>query len=685
MSNKDLEEMGLVKGEQVKLRAFCRRTGDSVREEKLKSLKKIIEEGKDSRKPTPKNVEPGRGKIVSTKTTKATLKFEFRWKHAQTNGQYKMIKERQGGGVRKKDIPRNYTAYQCLKVAQDFFFPDGKSTEGELENMVADLADFKDDVIDLMGSFTAESYKATNGLHTPRLVLLSKEKYVAVSDSSPHISSDESDLEESAWNLSGTSISKNSTVDITTDSPIELDTTDENPEDSVDKGIEDEASSSTSQIPAPLRPKHSTLIGTSFERKVLSDSIQNAYDTSLAIDKAKRETKEANDRAEKLRARREKRVPPVPDTTSPHFNVSVRHPHLGIQSRPFTPATKMLGIYDWIGSLSAFPEHFALVKVFPRETVYPEEDASKCASTTLCMISQDAPISLSTDDDEVQLYCGDNEDTFDTTEVEFPSSIPDQLMAEDKPPTKAETCAAEIENRRRSEYENLVNHQTVRINRHNCFNEIMDLYKQEDILKSNFFLLFDGEDALSEGVRRDVYSAFWDAFITRSCDGVTQYTFSLSPELTVEDYTVLGRIISHQFIQTGTIPVQLVESILQLAVIGQVTDECLLESFMMLLHEKERQMIQGALNGDKTPFPTNDLVDILSQYKSGTFPPKDNLRAGIKAIYVHYQPEAWHGVILEGCFFPGDSFIVHVLCTYSRKSTKQHIFFRHKYSTRGES
>ena len=395
-------------------------------------------------------------------------------------------------------------------------------------------------------------------------------------------------------------------------------------------GFEEESPSTSQSPPVHLSPKTSTLIGTSSQRKALSDSIEEAYATSLAIDKTKRETKEANARAEKLRARREGRVAPVPEKNSPYFTISVRHPHLGVQTRPFSPGTKMLGVYDWIGSLSSFPEHFSLVKVFPRETIYPEVDVSDCASTTLCMISQDTPIPLSADDNEVHLaYCGDSDDALDTTEVDYPSGIPDQLMEDDKPPTQAETCAAEIDKRRRSEYEKLGSHSVMRINRQNCLKEMMDLYRQEDILKSNVLFLFNDEEAVGEGVRKDVYSAFWDAFTTRYCDGVTQLTFSLSPELTVDDYTVLGRIISHQFIQTGAIPVQLVETILQLAVVGQVTDECLLESFMMILHEKERQMIKEALDGDRTPFPTNDLVDILSQYNSGTLPTKDNLHKAL--------------------------------------------------------
>lgn len=52
-----------------------------------------------------------------------------------------------------------------------------------------------------------------------------------------------------------------------------------------------------------------------------------------------------------------------------------------------------------------------------------------------------------------------------------------------------------------------------------------------------------------------------------------QFVFVLSPSFTMEDYTALGRIITHQFIQTGTMPLQLAEAIIQQAVVGNVSQE----------------------------------------------------------------------------------------------------------------
>ncbi len=115
----------------------------------------------------------------------------------------------------------------------------------------------------------------------------------------------------------------------------------------------------------------------------------------------------------------------------------------------------------------------------------------------------------------------------------------------------------------------------------------MALYKQyDDILQSKVLLLFKGEDAIGDDVRGEIYAVFWENFLTHYCEGVDQFAFIVLPALTLEDNVALGWLLTHQFLQTGTIPLQLSEAILQQAVVGSVSKKCLVQSFLMLLHEK---------------------------------------------------------------------------------------------------
>ena len=93
----------------------------------------------------------------------------------------------------------------------------------------------------------------------------------------------------------------------------------------------------------------------------------------------------------------------------------------------------------------------------------------------------------------------------------------------------------------------------------------------------------------------------------------------------MDNFVCLGRLYTHQFIQTGTIPLQISEATIQYAVTGQVSEECLLESFKMLLHVKERDVIDQALIG-RQPFQKLELIDILSDYSVTTIPKPGNIR-----------------------------------------------------------
>ena len=159
----------------------------------------------------------------------------------------------------------------------------------------------------------------------------------------------------------------------------------------------------------------------------------------------------------------------------------------------------------------------------------------------------------------------------------------------------------------------LINHSVMvrEVNRHNCVNELLSLYKDQNIVNCELLLSFQGEDAAGDGVRREVYSVFWDNFVSSYCEGCSHFTFSVSAALSQDDFVAIGRLLSHQYIQTGTLPLQISEAIMQQAVVGKVSEDCLINSFLMLLHEKEREILQHAIHGNQ-PFPVSDVLDILS-------------------------------------------------------------------------
>ena len=141
---------------------------------------------------------------------------------------------------------------------------------------------------------------------------------------------------------------------------------------------------------------------------------------------------------------------------------------------------------------------------------------------------------------------------------------------------------------------------------------MLALFKEHGIANCNLCFVFERENASGQGVIRQVYSVFWDIFVYSYSEGASHFTFSVSAALSQDDFVATGRILTHQFIQTGTLPLQISVAIIRQAVVGQVS-ECLIQSLLKLLHKKERGILQKALLGVQ-PLPTEDVIKILCDY-----------------------------------------------------------------------
>lgn len=137
-----------------------------------------------------------------------------------------------------------------------------------------------------------------------------------------------------------------------------------------------------------------------------------------------------------------------------------------------------------------------------------------------------------------------------------------------------------LEDKRMKHLYGLLPGRIVLLDRHDVVKELLALYKDDGILCTKLSVSFLDETALGDGVLREVFSTFWDTFLARFCEGNKQFAFTPRPSLTDEDYVAVGRIITHQFVLTGTFPVQVAEAQIIQAMFGQVSEDCLVSSFL---------------------------------------------------------------------------------------------------------
>ena len=255
-----------------------------------------------------------------------------------------------GGGTRRIDIKSSACKEEVIARAKQLFFPGGQSSHGAANEMKFDLANFKLDNISRLTDeegirhpFTVQKYFEVHKLNQARIYLTSKRM------STISAVNDETD-NSSTQNISSSSSKTNL-------------------QHQKDKG--------------------------KFWRQnyAVADSESNdkeKEDNSVSL---RREMEEVQ-RLEDLRKARESRVPPEPVDNAQRVRVSVSHCLEGNVSRFFPAKESMVAVYDWVGSLSLFPENFCL-RLTSGRSVEPTEDVSVVDGSPLVMEITSNPMPMS--------------------------------------------------------------------------------------------------------------------------------------------------------------------------------------------------------------------------------------------------------------------------------------------------
>ena len=209
-------------------------------------------------------------------------------------------------------------------------------------------------------------------------------------------------------------------------------------------------------------------------------------------------------------------------------------------------------------------------------------------------------------------------------------------MEDDKPLSESERSSKEhyshLEKKRKSAYDKIQDVQNVKVTKDNIVKDLIELYKDPSIINSRLLMEISGqEDAVGSGVLREAYSLFWDNLLANNTMGETEFTIPMAPHFTCEDYVSIGRIITHQFVQCGAFPVKISQASITQALVGDVSPETLISSFLKLLPPREREIIEKGLS-DSTAFSQDEIMEILEDYHINTLPTTANLASLITQI-----------------------------------------------------
>jgi hypothetical protein len=293
---------------------------------------------------------------------------------------------KEGGGTRIVDIEKTANKEEIIKIAKGLFFPDGKSSFGNVSEMKLDLFNFKKEKVCSM-PMEGENVPFTLGLYIDHFKLSKVRLYLSTMQEENNTDSDHDSDHDSEFS---DSVFEQSPFDDLMVQPPEFAHTITDPQSS---------KSNTQDI----------LIGTSKEREKLKTLIEKAYEESLLADQARSSEmpdnldgvcEQVDDSADELRNTGAGRLPEELNVYDPHYIVSVRHLSLGVVTCLFALTDLMFSVYDWVGSLHSSPKYFQLFK-YSGGCVSPQESISCADKCMLTMVECDHPVVFSSDEEDV--------------------------------------------------------------------------------------------------------------------------------------------------------------------------------------------------------------------------------------------------------------------------------------------
>ena len=173
------------------------------------------------------------------------------------------------------------------------------------------------------------------------------------------------------------------------------------------------------------------------------------------------------------------------------------------------------------------------------------------------------------------------------------------------------------------------------ISRSTIYEDVLNLYQNDEITKEcPIYIEFIGEIAVDYGgVQRDMYAGFWHKAYSVLFEGATLLTPMIHPQMDMNTFTVIGRILSHGYMVSGTLPIRialptLICMLLGPAAASSISDKVLLNTFLDFISTYERSTLKLALACDGVSFPVSvqeELTTVLGGFGCRQLPTPSNL------------------------------------------------------------
>ena len=152
---------------------------------------------------------------------------------------------------------------------------------------------------------------------------------------------------------------------------------------------------------------------------------------------------------------------------------------------------------------------------------------------------------------------------------------------------------------------------------------------------------FKGEKGIDEGgLSRDMLAGFWNEAYSYYFEGATTLTPMIHPQIDLSVYPILGEILSHGYLTTGTLADKIALPSLIHILLGPgvaLPTNITLDAFLDHISATERSLLSKALQSTSSFSPSllTQIVTILTRFGCRTIPTPSSLSGMIKNMALH--------------------------------------------------
>lgn len=161
----------------------------------------------------------------------------------------------------------------------------------------------------------------------------------------------------------------------------------------------------------------------------------------------------------------------------------------------------------------------------------------------------------------------------------------------------------------------------IRVSREKILQKLLQTYKTSpDICSAILTFILEGEQGLDmDGVKREVFTLFWEMPFEKFFEGHTTLVARVGPDIQDSNYQAIGRAMSHSYLLTGIFPITISKVFMATLLVGKdvLSAEDYISGLLDHISVYDSLQLKSLLEISKSRGVFSKMAEFLLEFLSG--------------------------------------------------------------------